>query len=211
VLPSTILGVLLAVAALGPGFLYVSVAERAQPRPQRSTLFEAVEMAVLGATSTLVALLATVAVAEATNSLDFDALARNGGREILRDPLPWLVGIAGLLAISYATIFAVAKLRYRSKASHVPAGTAWQMIFHEHRPAGEDAFVTAYLRNGAQITGRVEMSTAPLEQSRELGLRGPFGIRDTPSSPPRELRQDFLIVREAELLYLAGHYAPPSS
>lgn len=63
-LPTGAVGVLFLFAALSPGFLYHRAVARYRPRDSRSAVVEVVEFATAGALTSIVALVAVLAVGE---------------------------------------------------------------------------------------------------------------------------------------------------
>lgn len=71
----TLLGLLLFAASLGPGYVYLRVAELREPRQERSQLVEAAELVFAGVVASTIGSLVIVAIAEATETVDVDELA----------------------------------------------------------------------------------------------------------------------------------------
>jgi hypothetical protein len=206
VLPSTVLGLLFAVAALGPGFVYVRRAERRTPRAQLSTLGEFVEMLALGAGTTLVALLLCAALNDLVDWVSVSALARDAGTAVADHTIRWLAAAAVVLAVSYGIAFGAAALATMRKADvHVPS-TGWVRAFTDDRPDDEATLVTAELRDGRLITGLVWRYTTQFDEDRELVLRGPLVERASRGGVARRSNQTFLVLRERDIVWVEGHY-----
>lgn len=211
-LPSTLLGLLFAVAALGPGFLYVRQAERGTPRARLSALAEGVEMLAIGATTTLAALLIVVAVNQPLDWVSVSDLDQDAGKAVADHPVKWLLAMAAVLGLSYAfaALLAWAK-NWGDEAVHVPHGTGWQQAFRDDRPKGHDTWVTVCLRDGRLLTARLRTFTSHLADDRELVLYGPIKERAERAAQPSTLDQQFLVVREADVLWVEGHYHQPAA
>lgn len=76
-IPSSILGVALVAAALGPGYVYVRVARQKRPRGSQSQAAELVEMLVIGALLSITSAGIILSGGKATGFLDTAALAKN--------------------------------------------------------------------------------------------------------------------------------------
>lgn len=207
-MPSTILGVLIFVAALGPGFVYVEIAGRRRPRQVRSPVAEGVEMAAIGATTTLLATVIVVGVADALGEVSATVLARDGIGVLSSDPWKWLAVFAGVLGLSYASAWTAAKCRYRGADDgvHEPAGAGWNKALGEQRPIGQQAVVVATLRDGTRVGGHPVAWTSQLCDSRELYLGGSLAVQPTGTAEASPLDRDFVLLRESDILYLEGHY-----
>lgn len=73
-IPYTTLGLIVSLAALGPGYLYIRAAEVRSPRPERSGLVEAVELVVIGAFASTLSLIIVVLVAGWANAVNAHSL-----------------------------------------------------------------------------------------------------------------------------------------
>lgn len=115
-IPSTALELVVFLAALGPGYLYIRVAEQRANRPERSGLVEAVELVVIGAFASTVALLGVLALAGWANVLHVHALGRDPSAYLKLHPLRlfWVVAIALLFA--YGLAYAAARLVHRHQS-----------------------------------------------------------------------------------------------
>lgn len=99
------LGLILLLAGIGPGYVFVRVAERREPRIERSQLLEAAELLVVGAVLSTAAALVVLIITQATRALDLEALADNGVKYILREPIPNLTALLATLLLSYGAAY----------------------------------------------------------------------------------------------------------
>lgn len=207
-MPNTLFGVLVFVAALGPGFVYVQIAERARPRQSRSAIGESVELVVIGAMATTFSSLLVFGLGDATGLLAVQDLANHGWKVLTEDTWRWLAAFTLVLALSYGAVWASARARYRQVSGHDPAGAGWNRAFSDQRPADHYAVATAHFRDGVKITGYVLGWTSHLADSRELLLGEALAIQGPNDAEPRRMPRAFVLIREDDLLYLAGQYVP---
>jgi hypothetical protein len=210
--PTTLVGLAFFVASLGPGFVYLRVAERRRPTPERSALAEAVEMVILGAAISLLSALLVLAVA-GTDWLAWKALIERPQRQIDDHPFRLLGPLAAALVISYIAAWIARVVVNAPKPKIVPTGlTRWQQAFWRDRPSDQhSAIVTAELRDGRTFTGMVRGFTVQEAENRELLLHAPLAVRRRSDALPEEIQDAFVVIREEEVLYLAGRYWPPPS
>lgn len=207
-IPNTPLGLVLFLAALGPGYVYIRIAEQRRPRPDRSGLLEAVELAVIGALASTAALLAVLPIAGLISATSISKLARDPSAYIHANPVTAVGLTAVVLAVACALAYALATLVHRKDAANVrPGGTSWYDAFWANRPGQEDVvIVTLELRDHRKITGKLRSFTVGLEENREIGLAAPIATQAGPGSSPALGGDGFVVVREADVLSVSGHY-----
>jgi Family of unknown function (DUF6338) len=198
---------ILAVAAFGPGYVYLRAAERRSARASRSGLVEAVELAVLGAFASTVALLIIGCLADATGLADVRAFVSHPHTYLARHPLKilWLVALS--LALAYGIAWGAALLVHRKDATIRPAGSAWSEVLTDRCPPGHGVRVTAELRDGRKVQGTYGGMTLGADENRELYLRGP--MRQLVGSRQTSLPDAFLVLRECDILAISGNYEAP--
>ena len=197
-------------AALGPGYVYIRVAERRHPRADRSGLLEAVELIVIGACASTAALLATVLTADAFSVLSTSRFATDPAAYFRGHTLP-VIGLAAVvLVVAYVFAYGLASIVHRKQTASVrPEGTSWYDAFWENRPTANDVVVvTIELRDHRKITGKLRSFTTGLEDSREIGLAAPIAVKASPSSTAQTIDDRFIVVREADVLTVSGRYVP---
>ncbi len=206
-IPGTALGLVLTVAALGPGYIYLRVAERRHARPERSGLLEGVELAVVGALASIASLLVVGVVADATGVANAHWLGAHPASYLGHHPLRllWLVALA--LVLAYGIAFGAATLMLRGVPDAIrPAGTAWTEAFIADCPNNEVAVLIVELRDGRRIEGTLGAHTPSADYNRELYLRAPLRVQAGPASRPISLSSSFMILREADILAVSGGY-----
>jgi hypothetical protein len=211
VIPTTALGLVVFLAALGPGYVYLRVAERRGVRPERSGLLEAVELAVVGAFASTVATLAVFALADAANVINIHVLGGDPQHYAEDHPLRLLWLVAVTLLTGYAFAWTGARLTHlRKEPNIVPGGTAWGNVFNTQLPHPYDVVrVTVELRDGRKLTGPLGGFTTHADADRELCLAAPILVQlPEPGAQTTVLEDDFLAIREADILAISGKYLP---
>jgi hypothetical protein len=207
VIPDSLLGLILFAASLGPGYVFETVAEKRRPRPTRSTLGETVGMAVIGASFSVLAAIVVLLVAHATSWLDPKALANETTLYVLRDPLRAPAALATVFVLGYAGAGATAHLIYPRKKGRIqPGAVPWHRVFLQERPDDDSSvFVTVHMRDGTKIAGALDSYTLEHGDNREIALVAPMAkqLKDATAEP---LTEDFVVLREADVLYITGHY-----
>ena len=98
-MPDTLLGLAVFAAAVGPGYVFLRIAERWTPRRDRSTLHEAAELVVVGATTTAIAVLAVLALGEAADKIDASQVVANRSNYLIQEPTRSLALLVAVLLI----------------------------------------------------------------------------------------------------------------
>jgi hypothetical protein len=208
VIPSTALGLLIFVAALGPGFVYLRTAERRAPRPDRSGLLEAVELTITGAAASTAATLLVTLVGASAGIFSIDRAARHPSRYAHNHGFALVVLVTVDLLLAYLLAYGSARAIHRRQPPSIrPAGTSWLDAFIEERPTSEHLVVlNVELRDARRITGVLRSFTTGLEDSRELGLVAPIAVRADANTPPITLHDTFMLIREGDVVALSGRY-----
>lgn len=209
-LPGTLLGFVLFIASLGPGYVYVRVAERHDPRPERSQLAEAVEMAIFGAVATTMSAAVILMISGSTGLLDLSALVERPRAYLIAEPMRVLATLLATGGASYALAWTVGVIRHREEQAVVhPGRTMWlEMLWHAKPSQAHSTIATVELRDGRTVVGMVGGFTAQDSEQRELALQAPLAARSgTGEFEP--LPDTFLLIREDDILYLTGKYWPP--
>lgn len=108
-IPSTLSGLLVFLASVGPGYLYVQVAERYRPPRDRSTIREIAEIVVTGSLATLVGVITALIVTRLRNAVDTQALVQHPGTYVPAHPGRTGLALAVVLVSSYGIAFLVAR------------------------------------------------------------------------------------------------------
>lgn len=177
-IPANLVGLVLFVLVLAPGWLWVRVAERRQVRPDRSALLEAAELVVTGVIFTAVAAAVVVAIGNGKGLLpELRDVTASGSTYAQDEPYRTAGTIVIVFALSLAAAYGSARLVYRGKeASLVPAGSVWRDVFGEGGE-GRPIFVSATLKDGRVVDGYLySYSTNANGGDRDLGLQAPIYV-----------------------------------
>jgi hypothetical protein len=174
VIPNSVFGLLVVATSIGPGYLFVRIAERKTPRPARSTLLEIAELIAVGGSCSVLALLVSLLIARWTGKVDLRALGRDGTEYTLTHPVPVLTLLLGVLAGSYLLSGIATLTAYLIVQRKSPATLRHYSVWHEllRRQEAGQPLVTVELRDGRTVAGPVAYYT--LEEAppdcRELVL-----------------------------------------
>lgn len=214
-MPSTLLGLIILLAAIGPGYCFIVARGRRVPDRGLSELRELVELALVGSLCTVVAALAVTAVAarqvDWPDTDDLSTIIAQPMVYLLESPARLtgaLVGAVLVLLIACAVAYLLAVLiHWDSRPSIDPRGSAWRTIFSEEY-RGHDKETTVLLDGGAQLVGYAHGFTVgpDEEQQRELLLARPFVYKPDGDAPPYKLDVDRLVVRSDQIRLLTVKY-----
>jgi hypothetical protein len=206
VIPDSLLGLLLFVGSIGPGFVWVLYAERRRPREERSAILEAAELAFVGVACTGISTLLVLAVIDAWDSLDVDTsrLGSDGVTYIAEEPIKGLGTLLVILAFSYAIARVAARVKYGSTEPVVVGLNAWDEMFalSEYQ---QMVYATAELRDGRCFAGWVYgWDAGSAAGRRELTLQAPISVR-LPGGEATEVKgADFLALHQDEIVWLSA-------
>jgi hypothetical protein len=208
VIPSSGLELVVVLAALGPGYVYLRVAERRMVRPERSGLLEAVELVVIGALASTVALLLVLILADWSSVVNMHDLGREGDVYLKHHPLRMLWVVAVVLLIAYVLVWVAARIALRGQQPTIePGGTSWQASFSENKPTKDHAVaLSVELKDHRVIQGVLGGYTTNADDNRELCLVAPIFVRGGVEAQPHERTDAFIVVREADVLAVSGRY-----
>jgi hypothetical protein len=216
--PSTVLGIVAFVAAVGPGYLYVRLAERREPQQERTRLKEAAELTVIGALASMVGLSVALAIGREISLIDVNVLAIDPGRYLVLHPWRALGLLSLIAAVSYGGVFAVSKvLEKRSDKDQLVPYSAWYALFGEKRPPGHGVRAAVGLRDGRVIEGNLYSYTPEAVRDRDIVLHAPPGRKlrvaywDRVSNrrKEQELQDAFVLFESRDILYVSGTYLAP--
>jgi hypothetical protein len=209
VTPTTLLGLVIFAASLGPGYIYERVAELRRPHTDRSALVESVEMVVIGSAFSLLAAMVVIAVANATGWLSVDRLVDNPARYLVRRGAAGVAAVAATVALSYIAAALAALLANRGQSVSIyPGGNPWHHVFLKRRPTDSSAFVTVLMHDGTRIAGALAAYTLEQAEEREIALVRPLALQEA-GADAKPLDEDFVLVRESEITLVRGHFLPP--
>ena len=211
--PSTLVGVIVFVASVGPGYLYVRIIERFRATAERTPLRELAEIVVTGSVATLIGTMSALVVGHATGFLSLRALSVHPGRYLIRHPGDTSLGLLLALSVSYG-LAALVAARGPGRGARVYPDSAWYAMFERRAPADHVNVATVELKDGRKLTGIVVAFTAeptPVDD-RELTLGGSVNDRikfQAPgSSDSADLLDDYIVLRGSEIASVALTYWP---
>jgi hypothetical protein len=211
VVPDTVLGLLLFVGAIGPGYVWVRVAEVRRPQQQRSAILEAAELAFVGLLCTGLAALVVLAVADGWDALgvDLESLAADGGEYLLTEPVRGVGLVLAILALGFLASLTAAWIHHTEPATILPGYSVWDRLFRV-----DDASVRVYaaveLRDRRRFSGYVYVwDVGTSEEDRELALQAPI-MMQAPGGDAVELGDPyhFLSVRREDVRWVAVSQDP---
>jgi hypothetical protein len=207
VIPTSILGVALVAAALGPGYVYVRVAREKRPRGSQSQSAELVEMLVIGALLSVASAGIVLSIGKATGYLDTAALAADFNAYLLGSPAKTFSALVAFYAIAYLAAWCGAAVRHRGAKDYRPDGSAWYDTFATSCPPKSIPFLTVELNDGRWIAGAYRKATVERDENRELCLQRPLGAAAHAGAPMLpEDDDEFVILREKEIRLIKGRY-----
>jgi hypothetical protein len=212
VIPTSLLAVVVFAASIGPGYVWVSVAETRTPRRRRTQLLELAELVIVGGLASTLAFLVVASITSWAGWLDTEALASDGTSYLLRNPTTALgITFAGL-GLAYLGAYLIARLRYRGKPPIIEHGySAWhRMLGHE---AGRSAYATVDLRDGTTIAGWVYLCTVdevpPAERDLVLmAASKPIKIREPGADTFFDSPDRAVLLNGADVLSVSASYYP---
>ena len=206
----TLFGVVAFAAAAGPGYLYVRLAERHEPRRSRSQLQEAAELVLVGILATAVGLLTSLAFWEAVGLISGGSLSSDLGHYVLAHPMHGFAVLTSALAVSYSSVWFLVRLQFDGTAANIhPDDSAWYAAFRRQAPLNHGVLVTLSLEDGRAITGALSTFTIAPDKKREILLNAPGNrpiyVQDA-NGAPKPISDTFIIVQGTEIQYLSGRY-----
>jgi len=184
VIPDSLAGLLLFAASIGPGYVYIRVAERRRPRAERSQLLEAAELLVLGALITTVVAMLVVSVAQQVGLVDVATVHREGLDYLLLHPVRGFATLGAIFGLSYLGGGLVGWVAHLGEQASQQPGTVWRDVFGQKKETN-DAWATVELRDGRFLQGQVVSYTLDVSsEPRELALAAPLisGASGAPTS-----------------------------
>ena len=210
-IPSSVTGLVVFLASVGPGYVYVRVAERWRPYRERTTLREAAEIVVSGSLATLVGVVVALLAARVTNLLpNRAALIEGAGRYLVFHPGRLGLTLLIVLVVSYGLAWLTA--RYApGRGAEVFADSGWYGALERKLPKNHGVVATVELQDGRTIAGVVRAFTAeptPVDD-RELMLaasgESPMLVR-MPDGRVTSINDQFVLLRGDQIRYITGEY-----
>lgn len=206
-IPGTLLGALFLAACLVPGFVFVRVAERRRAQPERSTVIEVVELAGVGAATSLAAAMVVLGVAATWwGTLDSKAFADDPGTYVLLHPFRGLGPVLAMLTLSCLLAWLAALVVFaRRESVFEPGGSVWaQVLWHDLPKPNHLPLLTVELKDGRRVIGVARSFTYEFTESRELALGSPLAVQLRADKPLINSDDAFIVLRENEISSIAG-------
>jgi Family of unknown function (DUF6338) len=214
VLPDTLLGLVLFVAAAGPGYVYVRVTKVRHPRDERTTLEEAAEFATFGALASAFGVVLTFLIGRQIGLLEPATLVRGPTAYVAAHPAAALVSLVLALTISYGAVWLVAtRAGFDGGPTISPGESTWYAAFHRFVPRDRGVYATVSLRDGRSVAGIVSAYTIETEGVREIVLTKPIDMPIrvlTPDGREGVLADTFTILNADDIVSISGRYLPES-
>jgi hypothetical protein len=211
VIPGNLVGLILFLAAVAPGYVFVRTSERFRARPGRSALLEAAELLVIGAACTTIASLIAVGLAEWLGGgfLDIPAWAEQGNDYLRGEPyrLAWSVGF--VLLVASAAAFGLAHLANRGRTGDIVLGvTVWSGAFEAAGHKGQRAWLTAHLHDGRIVEGYVKGYPTGASDVQALALQRPITVTETNGSRALVPGTNLVIIDAGQIAMIGVRYEP---
>lgn len=209
-IPDTLLGLLLFAGTIGPGYVWVRVAEQRRPREQRSNILEAAELAFVGILTTGLSALVVLSVADSWQGLGIDtrALAARGIDYLIEEPLPGLGTLLLVLGLSYGLAYGAARTRHQGPSAVRPGLHAWDVVFDVGN-VETAVHATAELNDGRRFSGWVyAWDLGGDTERRDLALHKPISVkaRGGQAQPLRDIH--FITLRGEDIVWLSTTWFP---
>lgn len=187
-LPGNLVGLVLLLSAVAPGYVYVRVAERYRSRPDRSALLETAEVFAIGAACTTVAALLLVGLEDRVQGvvLDVSTWASHGNAYLRSRPQPAARSIGFVLGGACVIAYVTARIVNRGRpAGIVPGITVRTGVFEPASRDGKRAWVAVHLKNGSIVEGYLLAYPTGGSDAQEIALQKPISL--TATDQPRAL------------------------
>jgi Family of unknown function (DUF6338) len=210
---SSFVALLIFAATAAPGRVFERRVDERRPRHHRSSAAEYTEWLIIGAASTLMALLAVGLVADLTHILDAGALLEGPGK-YAEDHTAAVIGCSfATIIVSFAFAEGAARLITRSGSigydDAYSQETIWRKSFDIERPPDKAVTVSLEFAEGLRISGDLRGYTPTDAEDRELLLTDCKARR--PGRRDDETVDGLIIVRESQVKLLTAAYAPVAS
>ena len=207
-IPSTLLGLLLFLGAVGPGYVYLRVSERRRPHVGRTGVAEAAEFLVTGALASAFAAVLWICLLDATGQLNTEKLAAKPRSYLLEHLTQVSLIFMGVLITAYLAAWGAARLIHWGEPVSIHHGfNSWYAMISKGRPTASVPYVTVDLHDGTTVSGWPRVFTVeevPLEQ-RELVLAEPL-LRRSGESDFRRTTDHCVAIHGAEVRTVSVRY-----
>lgn len=218
-MPETFLGLVLFAASVGPGYVFLRIMEKWEPRRDRTLLYEAAELIVVGAVASALAGLIVLLVGEAIGAIDSEQLVAERFTYVVREPGTCLLALLAFLLLSYGSTALIAHWLYTPsgvkpedrKRLH-PNDTVWYGAFSRDLPKGHGALARVVMRDGRVIHGALRHFSTDGPDASGIVLAPPLGgtikIENSVTGTRLRVTSDRLILSEADIRDVFVNYVP---
>lgn len=209
-IPNSVFGLVVIATILGPGYVFLRIAEQRNPRPDRSALLEVTELVTVGGVSTAISATLGLLVAHWLG-MNLHALAKHGTDYALTH----LSSVAALLFAVLIGSFILAATSslavHRNLPSSIHLHSAWHEVLRRQK-GGKSPYATVELRDGRVVAGPVAFYTveeAPPE-CRDIVLLRPIRAAPKVGQDFVEVNDHRLVLRGSDIAALGIQYFEPT-
>jgi hypothetical protein len=209
VILQTLASLVILAATAAPGRVFESRVDKRKPRHFRSTFAEYVELVMIGATTTLVAVVIVVLLGGALGGLDLSQLLPHPKQYV--DDEPWRVALGAAVALALSFLIAyLAPLLIANNASHTEGWSyydrsIWLRTFEDDRPKDKGVAIAARLKAGTDVIGTLTGFTPVEAEDREMRLQQ-LSVGEPGKTPVPLTHDAFMVLRESEISFMIGEY-----
>lgn len=208
-LPTVPLAFLILLSLL-PGWIFIRLAERTGPRPERSQLAELLELTAVGLASLSVAslIVATASLGHNSGLFNVDAWARTRRGYLGNHLSAALLSVALALILSCLVAFLLWFIVHgRRPAQFRPGSSVW-MDTLAHPPNNMASWVGVHCKDGSIVEGLLHSFTAGADDdTREISLKKPIRFTSE-SGKANDTNLDFVVVQAAEIRMVSVVHVP---
>jgi len=233
-IPNTVIGVLITVALLTPGFVYLETRERRHPGVKYSALRESSHVIVMSLVSLVASgvFFAMIRAAAPAHTPDIGSYVRQGNvyaeqhylqtalwfigtlvvacafAAVVAVPPSWVGRLVGRLPNDLGETFATWVERRRGNGT-IRQHSGWHTAFNLH-PTSE-RWLDVVLIDGTSFHGRLGSASTQIEESpdRDLVLAAPIQVRSIGTEEWTSLQAGTLVISAARISYMTVQYVSP--
>lgn len=212
-IPTDPLGLIVFVAAAGPGFVFRRTAARRVVASPSSSLGEALEMAFVGCMCTAVAGAIIVSSTAVVAWFDPHRLLAGGGSRayVVENPIRGASVVVGSLVLASAIAYLAARITYRQSATIRPGSVLQRAVAIESLAGNADAYASVELADGRVFHGGIGVfSSDPQAGDDRIGLTAPVTVVPR-GGQPQVLPATLVVVDAATATYVAIQYCQRSA
>lgn len=175
-IPSTVLGLVLTLASISPGYVYIRYAAKKRPRVEKTNLLELGEFLIAGTLSSLGGVLSILLLGRlgVPLAIDLSDWAEQGTAYLAADPWPVLSSALAAFVIALLVARLAAWFLHRGRDSVVSDLPVWWNVLGD-RPKGHEVFCSATMDSGRIVEGFLFAHTTPGDaEPREIALKPPL-------------------------------------